>query len=159
MMLSMGCWRRWMDCRGRRHRNSFCTGVAVGGEVVGVSVALVAKIQASQVAGQKTERDAGDVPARGNSSWITRRRKRICGQQHHLNVSPNWLQALPGWSSSRDKMDLILRIGSRNPAREQALPRFMNIFIDLAAGGTVVAAAASTRTVGRPGRSGDHGPG
>ena len=30
-------------------------------------------------------------------------------------------------------MDLILRVGLRNRQRERALPRFMNIFIDLAA--------------------------
>ena len=122
-------------------------------------VALVAKIQASQVWRDKDP----------NATPVTFLREELVVDHQEAKADlraaasferfPELAQACRDGRVARDKMDLILRIGSRNPARERALPRFMNIFIDLAAGGTVVAAAAGTRTVGRPGRSGDHGPG
>ena len=46
---------------------------------------------------------------------------------------PELAQACRDGRVARDKMDLILRVGLRNRQRERALPRFMNIFIDLAA--------------------------
>ena len=96
-------------------------------------VALVAKIQASQVWRDKDP----------NATPVTFLREELVVDHHEAKADlraaapferfPELAQACQDGRVSRDKMDLILRIGSRNPARERALPRFMNIFIDLAA--------------------------
>lgn len=97
-------------------------------------VALVSKINSSQV---WRERDPNATAA----SFL---REELVLDHHEAKADlraatsferfPELAQACRDGRVSRDKMDLILRIGLRNPTRERALPRFMSIFIDLAAG-------------------------
>ena len=97
-------------------------------------VALVSKINSSQVWREKDP----------NATAASFLREELVLDHHEAKADlraatsferfPELAQACRDGRVSRDKMDLILRIGLRNPTRERALPRFMSIFIDLAAG-------------------------
>ena len=96
-------------------------------------VALVAKVQSSQVWREKDP----------NATPVSFLREELVVDHHEAKADlraaescerfPELAQACRDGRVARDKMDLILRVGLRNRQRERALPRFMNIFIDLAA--------------------------
>ena len=96
-------------------------------------VALVAKVQSSQVWREKDP----------NATPVSFLREELVVDHHEAKADlraaescerfPELAQACRDGRVDRDKMDLILRVGLRNRQRERALPRFMNIFIDLAA--------------------------
>ena len=128
-----GCWRRWRD-DGIAGVGAVGGGVEVGGEVVGVSGR----------AGLEDQRQPGVAEKDPNATAASFLREELVLDHHEAKADlraatsferfPELAQACRDGRVSRDKMDLILRIGLRNPTRERALPRFMSIFIDLAAG-------------------------
>ena len=96
-------------------------------------VALVAKIQASQV---WRDNDPNATPAsflRGELALDHSEAKADLRAAESCERFPELAQACRDGRVARDKMDAILRVGLRTTQRERALPRFLNIFIDLAA--------------------------
>lgn len=95
-------------------------------------VALVSKVNSSQVWREKDP----------NATAASFLREELVLDRHEATADlraatsferfPELAQACRDGRVARDKMDLILRIGLRNPQRDRALPQFMAIFIDLA---------------------------
>ena len=133
-----GCRGGWATRGGRRVVGgagiaTARAGVAVGSETVGVSGRT--RCEGSVQSGV-AEKDPNATPV----SFL---REELVVDHHEAKADlraaescerfPELAQACRDGRVDRDKMDLILRVGLRNRQRERALPRFMNIFIDLAA--------------------------